>query len=383
MGASSLDMRVPDGIQTAEMSAAELEFRLVELPVGEREYQKARRSTRSDYDQLPGRTTVHEAHYGVSLELSTECSLPEQMEHDWSRRASNLRQDSSFEDERDEWSGLMSVDYDNPSSQETPVSSQRALEQPACDRSAGSTSSLNILLAAVRFAITKNPIKLAKGIRIVSSKSFRHLSEIAPAVWSPGCCRGLASRAVFLPTIDHALGTVGVTNALSKTLRAKMAEVQRRSGRGRCPPERLTGGHTGTSVTSPGTAEQVWRTMQHKLLNSEDANRLRPLKETALRAGVDDEGRMGADWDFMDASCPERCLGAICPRSDSLFDPLEQEDMLAAWEDVQSSQSLYEEPSPGIDDIFRTRDLYNEPSVDMDLTSWEFEPDAYEDMLAF
>jgi hypothetical protein len=276
----------------------------------------------------------------------------------------------------------MSVDYNDPS-QETPESSQQASEQPACDQSAELASSLNMLLAAVRFAITKNPVKLAKGIRIVSSKSFRHLSEIAPAVWSPSCCRGLATRAVFLPTIDHALGTVGGAHALSKTLRAKMAEVQRRSGRGTCPPERLTGGRTDTSATSPGTAEQLWRTMQHKLLNSEDANRLRPLKEAALGSGFSDDDIMGTDWDFMNESCPKRCIGAMYPHSDSLFDPLEEEDMLAAWEDVQSSQSPYEEPSPGIGDVFRNRDSDNEPSVDMDFISWELERDAYEDMLDF
>jgi hypothetical protein len=402
-------MRVPDGIQTAELNVVELEFRL-SGPSGEKQQcRNVRKSTQSDYDQTPSRTTTFDAREYDRLSISADHSQPGHIEHDVRRNACNLRQDLPFMDERDVWSNLMSLDHDGLAFQETPESLQHLSSQPERDGSSELISFLDILFAAVRFAITKNPIKLAKGIRIIASKSFRHLSEIAPAVWSPSCCRGLASRAVFLPTIDHALGAVGVTHSLSNTLRAKMIEVQRRSGGSRCVPERLDGGHTDTTTTSPGTAHQLWRTMQHKLLRCEDANRLRPLKEAVLGGIADDEGLMGVEWDFMNETRAEQCLGATSQRSDSSPDSLEEEDMLAAWEDVDLSQCHFEEPAPGIDDMLADQNCYEhhgdldslawtclrydtsnllhlphqDPSVDMDLMSWETEHNVCEDMLNF
>jgi hypothetical protein len=136
--------------------------------------------------------------------------------------------------------------------------------------------------------------------------------------------------------------------------------------------------------------------MQHSLLRNEDANRLRPLQEAAAGPGLDDEDLMGADWDFMNESRPERCSRADIQCADFFFDPLEDEDMLAAWEDGQLSECCSEEPSPGTDDTFRAcnrglvlddfgffawttigsselepESMHAGPAVEMDWMSWE------------
>lgn len=86
-----------------------------------------------------------------------------------------------------------------------------------------------ILDAGIRLAITTNPTQLARGIRLEGSDSFKALADIAPSMWSPGYLTAMSSRSLLLPTISHALSQVGIGNAKSAKLKAKLAEVSRPS----------------------------------------------------------------------------------------------------------------------------------------------------------
>lgn len=73
---------------------------------------------------------------------------------------------------------------------------------------AKSDAAMHLIDAAIRVAITESPRALGNGVAITALQSFRQLSEVAPALWSPGFLSNVATRAVFLPTIRCALGMV-------------------------------------------------------------------------------------------------------------------------------------------------------------------------------
>lgn len=97
---------------------------------------------------------------------------------------------------------------------------------------------LATLDAGIRLAITKNPTRLARGIRLDGTESFKTLAEVAPSVWSPGYLAAMSSRSLLLPTVSHALTQVGIRNAKSVILKSKLAEV---SGSSRAHRAHLSG----------------------------------------------------------------------------------------------------------------------------------------------
>lgn len=84
---------------------------------------------------------------------------------------------------------------------------------------------LKILDAGIRHAVAAIPPRAAKDTILTESKSVKHLADIAPSIWSPGCFKAISDRSLLLPTISHALNSVGIVHARSTTLRAKTVEV--------------------------------------------------------------------------------------------------------------------------------------------------------------
>lgn len=72
-------------------------------------------------------------------------------------------------------------------------------------------SLLDLVDAALRISISGAPLRLPKGIIMTSSESLQHLAALAPSLWSPHYLPNSASRAVFHPTISHAIRAVRAT----------------------------------------------------------------------------------------------------------------------------------------------------------------------------
>ncbi|KAG9537785.1 hypothetical protein KCU79_g20516, partial [Aureobasidium melanogenum] len=86
---------------------------------------------------------------------------------------------------------------------------------------------IDLIDAALRLALTNLSSKTLAGKKITEKSSFKHLDDICPAMWSPGHLEALASRAVFLPTISHAMSNSISQRAHSMTLKEKLKEIAR------------------------------------------------------------------------------------------------------------------------------------------------------------
>jgi hypothetical protein len=205
------------------------------------------------------------------------------------------------------------------------------------DKAAEPDSMLTLLDAAVRFATAKSPTHVAMDLRVVARESFRTLAEVAPAIWTPSCCRDLANRAMFLPTVDHALNGIGGAHARSDNLRAKMAEVRRRIRSGHHHPDSSDMHNSKAHLEGSSIATQLWRVLQHTFLDGEGANKLRFLREAMPKLSADDEDLMGLDWDLRSDNHNDAVMDDKSLCFDTIPD-FSEDDMLSTWEEDRLSQ---------------------------------------------
>ncbi|KAK4958417.1 hypothetical protein LTR10_004845 [Elasticomyces elasticus] len=78
---------------------------------------------------------------------------------------------------------------------------------------------LELINTSVRMAISENVKPSNKSIHVRGGKNLRRLQAIAPTIWTPGYLPSVASQAVFLPTISHALDAVARASAPMAHLR--------------------------------------------------------------------------------------------------------------------------------------------------------------------
>ncbi|KAK6435041.1 hypothetical protein LTR95_008776 [Oleoguttula sp. CCFEE 5521] len=87
---------------------------------------------------------------------------------------------------------------------------------------------LNMLQYAITTAISGPPPRRSSKFSIANIHGLRPLTSLAPALWSQGHLRDVASRTIFLPTIGHAMANVSRHAVRRPELRYKSAEVDRR-----------------------------------------------------------------------------------------------------------------------------------------------------------
>lgn len=88
-----------------------------------------------------------------------------------------------------------------------------------------------LLDAGIHHEIVANPKRRKQGIQLKASCSLKPLAELAPSIWLPGYRSAMSSRAILLPTISHALSNVGIGQARSADLKAKLTEASSASTR--------------------------------------------------------------------------------------------------------------------------------------------------------
>ena len=145
-----------------------------------------------------------------------------------------------------------------PSSQTSSLL-KRASSEAELDTNAERTSLAAVMMlvdAALRLAISQSPTRLAKGVNVTRYESVRRLADTFPAMWSPGYLPAVSSRAVFIPTISHALNSV-----CGSTARRRNSE---RNAQG-LANHRLD-------------ERRLWQTLQTGLYDSQAARRLQPIR---------------------------------------------------------------------------------------------------------
>ncbi|KAI4720980.1 hypothetical protein E4T48_02739 [Aureobasidium sp. EXF-10727] len=119
---------------------------------------------------------------------------------------------------------------------------------------------IGLIDAALRLALTNLTPKALMNIKITERSSFKHLDEVCPAMWSPGHLEALASRAVFLPTISHALSNSISQRARSFPLKEKLKEISRQEY-SLVSNDR----HSEPSTLQTAVSIRLWRLMQRRL----------------------------------------------------------------------------------------------------------------------
>ncbi|KAK4939017.1 hypothetical protein LTR66_015044 [Elasticomyces elasticus] len=164
----------------------------------------------------------------------------------------------------------------------------------------GANQIADLVDAALRHSMTPEPTKVAAGIKVTSTESFARLSQIAPALWSPGHFPAVSSRAVFLPTLSYALSHNVYAGARSSALRGKLEDLARQESSGVLGSCRNDEGRSSAERTEQekdglqkAVSVRLWQMMQRRLHDPQAARRLKPLQ--LATPGTQGDADCGAD----------------------------------------------------------------------------------------
>ncbi|KAI6862242.1 hypothetical protein KC338_g3245 [Hortaea werneckii] len=121
---------------------------------------------------------------------------------------------------------------------------------------------LRLFDVAFRAAIAEQPRRFGHGIKIKNATKLKRLADVAPSTWSPDYSSDISSRAVFLPTISHALA-----NVVSRSNNMHGTET---------PP---AGDGEGLTVPQPSCRLEMklWNLLRGAMYDEGSAQHLRPL----------------------------------------------------------------------------------------------------------
>lgn len=141
----------------------------------------------------------------------------------------------------------------------TPPSSQKKSERSQSSMSTGSQKEhcsklvvkglMTILETGLRHAVRGTPARRSSSTRVVNNEDFKCLSALAPALWVPECHRAVSNRAVFLPTLSHAISNVSRNCSTSAGLHNKVQELVRRRQHGNFALQSSEIDHTQTALS--------------------------------------------------------------------------------------------------------------------------------------
>ncbi|KAK0347260.1 hypothetical protein LTR94_003205 [Friedmanniomyces endolithicus] len=201
-------------------------------------------------------------------------------------------------------------------------SSSLSNSEPASNSHTKADSILALVDAGLRLAISDTSKRLGKDIRVRGGQRLKRLRDVAPALWSSGYLPSVADRAVFLPTISHALSSFASKACHSAGLQRKLAEL--------CPAN--------TDDKRSSLSAQLWRLLQDPAYPSKSAGRLKPLFDGTQTAVGLDTGGLGTfdpsrdlDAQFVEyddelSDFEESSLHEYLVYDDDLLDSMFQED---------------------------------------------------------
>ncbi|TKA70037.1 hypothetical protein B0A49_08149 [Cryomyces minteri] len=180
---------------------------------------------------------------------------------------------------------LLLSDVDAPSSSRKRTADTLAEKDDATgppNREVEQEELIELIDAALRISITDKPLRTASGIKVNSVESSKKLADVSPALWSPDYLPAMSNRAVFVPTISHALSHSLYGRAKSTTLTEKLQELGRLDGCQLNARESSLASvaDSGREVDSihRSVGFSLWQMMQRTLFDANSARRLTSLK---------------------------------------------------------------------------------------------------------
>ena len=205
----------------------------------------------------------------------------------------------------------------------TPPPSQEATEEPLqasdSDPIQHTTHHVNVealmssLETGLRHVMCRPSSRTSKANIIHSNEDFDSLPIIAPALWEPDYHKSLSERAVFLPTISHAIANVSGHNSATLGLKVKAWQLSHRH------PHK--GGETITPSASLSTNEvqeaisvDLWAAIASGLNHTRTAKRSRSLHD--VFESTDGAVALGDAEPMLDETVTDCGSDGICDESE-------------------------------------------------------------------
>lgn len=210
----------------------------------------------------------------------------------------------------------------------TPPTSQEIEEQSREGLTMGSVQSLvshvssetllSCIEAGLRHTMRKLPTSKSKTDMIISNEDFDSLPQVAPALWVPGYHKSVSERAVFLPTISHAIANVSRNASTHLGIKIKTWQLSHRH-----PHHGGGGSSADLSSRENGLQEalsvSLWTTLSSALSSTRTVKQPRLFWDSS---GYGDEMRVfGGTGDMLDEISHNG-------KSDGTSDESEFEDLL-------------------------------------------------------
>lgn len=145
---------------------------------------------------------------------------------------------------------------------------------------------MELLDAAVRMTICRNPLKISSGVKVKASSFGARLAEIAPSLWSPDYLPAVSQRACLTPIISRAL-CHSFLKTRSLSLKCKMEELAarglRQSNIRPDIPSNAPGTFKNVHMMNQLLAAKLWGFIQSTLFDPSAARRLKPLWQPGAR----------------------------------------------------------------------------------------------------
>ncbi|USW58408.1 hypothetical protein Slin15195_G117270 [Septoria linicola] len=144
---------------------------------------------------------------------------------------------------------------------------------------------VDLLAAGLHYAIATPTKRSLDHVEVAGREAFKQLGDIWPEIFQPGYMESIASRAVFLPTITHALTQTCFYEARSMALRSKFNEVIRRQSTLRYQP-------SSANIIQDLCSSRLWNLMQHGLRSGRPSSRIiatRRANVASLNTSIDTE----------------------------------------------------------------------------------------------
>jgi hypothetical protein len=205
----------------------------------------------------------------------------------------------------------------------TPPPSQGTLQQLRNEDAFGSATLqaqsmstgdvLQVIEAGLKYATSKPSTRKVKTATVSSNEGFEPLSSVAPVLWVPDYHRSVASRAVLIPTIGHAIANVSSRASTNLGLGEKVRQLVRQRPR---KDDQFASNDVRVRATElqDALSVQIWQGMTSALSSAATARKLQPFSDIAEPNGHADAYENMEDMLDDPASDQESCTS--CDESD-------------------------------------------------------------------
>jgi hypothetical protein len=184
---------------------------------------------------------------------------------------------------------------------------------------------LQVVEAGLKHATLKPATRKFKSATVSSNESFKYLSSVAPALWVPDYHRTVASRAVLIPTISHAIANVSSRASTNLRLKEKVRQLA-------CQQSRNYDEAGPSDVRARANEQrgplsvQIWQGMTSTLSLAATARKLQPFSDIAEPNDHTDSYESMEDMLDETASDQKSCTSCDESNFEDLHDTLSEFD---------------------------------------------------------